>query len=245
MILYFVWGAGSEGNTLLNAIQYQYDSLDIARHLIQNKLTNQRALLKTIRKKSAQVTEAITLIQDKLAMVSSTTTLSELMGVEGYCAKIFFKEWFAKLDWTGRKPRVKHDPTNVLLDMGYTFLFNFIEGLLLLYGFDLYKGVCHQVFYQRKSLVCDLVEPFRCIIDHKILVAHGLKQIKYDDFKKINDQYVLPFNSAKPYTQYLVEAILGRKDDIFLFIQSYYRQFIRKNSIEHYPIFLFKDDVSC
>ena len=74
MILYFVWGAGSEGNTLLNAIQYQYDSLDIARHLIQNKLTNQRALLKTIRKKSAQVTEAITLIQDKLAMVSSTTT---------------------------------------------------------------------------------------------------------------------------------------------------------------------------
>ncbi|MGA0242299.1 MAG: type V CRISPR-associated endonuclease Cas1, partial [Candidatus Marinamargulisbacteria bacterium] len=213
-----VWGAGSDGNTLLKSIQYAYDSLDIARHLIKNKLMNQHGLLKTIRKKPSTVKDALKTIQHKIDTVDASETLSELMGTEGYCAKIFFKEWFGSMDWTGRKPRVKHDPTNVLLDMGYTFLFNFVEGLLLLYGFDPYKGVCHQMFYQRKSLVCDLVEPFRCIIDHKVLVAHGLKQIKTDDFEYINDQYRLSFKHAKPYTQFLVEAILERKDDIFLYI---------------------------
>ena len=51
------------------------------------------------------------------------------------------------------------------MDIGYTYLFNFIDALLRLYGFDTYLGFYHKEFYQRKSLVCDVVEPFRCIID--------------------------------------------------------------------------------
>ena len=161
------------------------------------------------------------------------------MGLEGSGARIFFGEWFADSEWKGRKPRTKCDPTNLLLDMGYTYLFNFVESLLLLYGFDIYKGVLHQVFYQRKSLVCDLVEPFRCIIDHKLKVAHGLGQIKVDDFELKHNQYLLPFSKAKPYTRLLVEAILDQKSEIFLYIQSYYRQFMKAASTDTYPIFEF------
>ena len=79
-------------------------------------------------------------------------------------------------------PGVKPDATNLLLDMGYTFLFNFIDALLLLFGFDSYKGCYHKLFFQRKSLSCDVVEPFRCIIEKQILKSYHLKQINKDDF---------------------------------------------------------------
>ena len=31
------------------------------------------------------------------------------------------------MDWLGRKPRVKSDYINAILDIGYTYLFNFVE----------------------------------------------------------------------------------------------------------------------
>ena len=92
------------------------------------------------------------------------------------------KVYFRKLKWERRMPRCKNDIPNLLLDIGYTYLFNFIESLLSIYGFDLYCGVHHTFFYQRKSLVCDLVEPFRCIIDQRIRKAYTLKQVNEDDF---------------------------------------------------------------
>jgi len=82
----------------------------------------------------------------------------------------------------GRYPRTKIDKNNLLLDMGYTFLFHFIETLLCLYGFDLYEGFYHKRFYQRKSLVCDVQEPFRCIIDEALKKAYNLGRISEKDF---------------------------------------------------------------
>lgn len=156
-----IWGASCDGNFILRNKQYQFNELDIAKHLVINKLENQSLLLKSIRKKSPETKQAISRIKQCIDDIPNCKQLDQLMGLEGLGARLFFGEWFGNLDWKGRKPRTKCDPINVLLDMGYTYLFNFIESLLLLYGFDIYKGVYHQVFYQRKSLVCDLVEPFR------------------------------------------------------------------------------------
>lgn len=41
---------------------------------------------------------------------------------------------------------MKCDPLNTLMDIGYTYLFNFADAHLRLYGFDTYMGVYHQVF---------------------------------------------------------------------------------------------------
>jgi CRISPR-associated protein Cas1 len=235
------WNAVSEGNFLLRSKQYSYNSLDIPKYLVKNKLTNQKTLLKSIRKKSDSVKAGISQIDDCLSNVNTCDSIDRLMGFEGVGSKAFFKEWFSDLEWKGRKPRTKCDPLNVILDMGYTYLFNFIESLLLLYGFDVYKGVYHQFFYQRKSLVCDIVEPFRCIIDHKIKVAFGLKQISLEDFELIRNQYFLSFSKAKPYTKFLVEALLNNKSEIFLYIQSYYRQFMKGASLDTYPTFYLKE----
>lgn len=71
-------------------------------------------------------------------------------------------------------PRTRADIPNLLMDIGYTFIYNFVEANLNLYGFDIYKGFYHQLFFERKSLVCDLVEPFRCLIDKQIRKMYNL-----------------------------------------------------------------------
>ncbi len=44
--------------------------------------------------------------------------------------------------------------------------------MLYIYGFDVFCGVLHRQFYMRKSLVCDVIEPFRPIIDLQIRKAN-------------------------------------------------------------------------
>ena len=145
---------------------------------------------------------------------------------------------FRDCNWIVRRPRVKHDPINSLQDTGYTMLFNFIEGLLGLYGFDVYKGVYHQCFYQRKSLVCDLIEPFRPIVDARIKKAYGLGQIKKEDFIEVNKQYRLFGKKSQPYIAWLLKAILKHKNPMFFYVQQYYRCFMQEKLIKDYPIFL-------
>jgi CRISPR-associated protein Cas1 len=158
--------------------------------------------------------------------------------VEGSIARVYFNNIFDSVDWKGRKPRIKFDMTNSVLDIGYTILFNFIEALLNLYGFDLFVGVLHQQFYMRKSLVCDLIEPFRAMIDWQIRKSINLGQFKEDDFNVINGQYLLKWSENPKYVSILMEPLLEHRAEIFLYIQAYYRAFMKQKSISEYPLFL-------
>jgi CRISP-associated protein Cas1 len=232
-----LWASGLEGNFLLRQKQYRYTDSIIARYLVELKIRNQISLLKSIRNKSEELKTSIQNINDYLRELPNAIEFSSILGLEGIASKVFFQNWFQSENWLGRKPRVKHDITNCLLDIGYTYLFNFIESMLSLYGFDIYQGVYHKNFYQRKSLVCDLVEPFRCIIDKQIKNAYNLKQIKEEDFGKKKNQYFLKIDKNKYYSRLILESILEHKTEIFLFVQSYYRCFMKNKEISNYPRF--------
>jgi len=231
------WNAATEGNFLLRKKQYTYDGLEIAKHIVFNKITNQCNLLKGIRKKSPSCKDAIQMLIQYKEKLNVAEDLNSILGLEGIASKVYFQNWFGSLPWQGRRPRAKHDIVNVLLDIGYTFLFYMVENMLSLYGFDIYQGVYHRNFYKRKSLVCDLQEPFRCIIDRQVKNAYGLGQIREDDFLLEKGQYKLKYTKSKEYTAWLIKSILEHKADIFLFCQQYYRCFIRMEAIERYPIF--------
>lgn len=237
-----VWNSGAEGNFLLREKQYKYQDLDIAWHLVKNKIENQILLLKSIRKKNLNTKTTIADLTGYWEREMGELELKSILGMEGIASKNFFKIWYGDLNWKGRKPRVKMDPINVLLDIGYTYLFNFIEAMTLLYGFDLYRGVYHQNFYQRKSLICDLVEPFRCIVDKKIKNAFNLKQVKEEDFIETKGFYSLRIDQNKKYTTWIVQDILKYKEEIFQYVQDYYRAFMRNKPIEEYPIFRIKEE---
>lgn len=116
-------------------------------------------------------------------------------------------------------------------------LFNIVDSLLQIYGFDVYCGVYHKEFYMRKSLVYDLVEPMRPIIDLKIRKAISLKQCKEEDFESYNNQCCLSYKKLPEYIGFLIEDILQHKDEMFLFIQGYYRSFMKGKPVSSYRDF--------
>lgn len=139
------------------------------------------------------------------------------MGLEGNAARIYFDQNFDNVKWNGRRPRVKDNAVNAVLDIGYTLLFNFIDSMLTLYGFDTYRGVLHTEFYLRKSLTCDLVEPFRPLVDWQVRKALNLGQIKEEHFNISNGRYLLDIRYNKDYVKFLMKPIMDRKTDIFLY----------------------------
>lgn len=243
-ILFFTFGfryigsinSKTEGNVLLREKQYKYNGQKIGKYLIKLKIQNQVLLLKSIRHKMLFIKENIKSLE-KLSSnnLYKANKLDTIMGIEGAASKLFFTAWFHGLDWKGRKPRTKIDPNNLLLDIGYTMLFNYMDAMLNLYGFDTYCGLYHRFFYQRKSLVCDLVEPFRCVIDKQIRKSYNLNQIKMDDFHYYKMKWFLSYKRNKPYIKFLMQSILDEKEEIFVFVQKFYRAFINQRSIEDFP----------
>ena len=232
-----VWNAPTEGNFLLRYKQYHFTDKELPKKIVENKIYNQLQLIKEIRKKTLVEKEAIKQLETYIEKIKEAQQWKEILGIEGIASRVFFTTYFKDMNWKGRQPRAKTNELNVLMDIGYTFVFYWVENMLHLYGFDVYKGIYHQNFYQRKSLVCDLVEPFRCIIDKQLRKAYNLGQIKTDDFVIIRNQYQLKHEKSKEYIKWLMESIIEHKAALYYYCRDYYRAFIREKSIEEYPIF--------
>jgi len=231
------FNCAAEGNTALRQKQYSAGTwnLEIAKELVSQKIANQLRLLKALRHLSAEDREAVEYLRS--LMINTATDVHSLMGIEGNAGRIFFGAYFRPLGWNRREPRCKRDIYNVLLDIGYTYLFQFVEAMLSLYGFDIYCGVLHTFFYQRKSLVCDIVEPFRCIIDQRIRKAYNLGQIDENDFFLKDGMYMLEWKQHDKYTRLFMKDILENKESIFKFCQTYYRWFMRGGQGLSFPVF--------
>lgn len=236
--VYEILGARMEGNTLLRKHQYEYTENDIGRKIEQNKIKNQSQILKNIRGKNQIMKEGIELLDKMVVQLEQQLEYLEVMGIEGNAARVYFSRVFDNVDWKGRKPRIKNDYVNVTLDIGYTMLFNIVDAILQVYGFDTYYGVFQKCFYMRKSLVCDLMEPIRPVVDYQVRKSINLGQCKENDFEVINNRWCLKYKSNPQYIQFLMNAILEYKDDIFLYIQQYYRFFMKRKSVSEIPVFI-------
>jgi len=224
-----------EGHVILRQSQYQktgQEELDMARKLVANKIQNQCALLKERDMKKGLFKEQKTYMKK----AASAESRDSLRGIEGSASRAFFQEYFKDMKWHRRAPRSKEDIPNVLLDIGYTMLFNCVESLLRLHGFDTYKGFYHTLFFQRKSLACDIMEPMRPIIDRELLKMHNLKRINKKDFKINGNRYLLPYQNSKKYAEIFLQAIMDRKEDIYGYVHDYYRYAIRGDE-EAFPSF--------
>ena len=236
----FLWADGAEANFLLRRRQYEmsFEDLSIARRLVENKILNHVTLLERIRKKNTPITNAIKHAHYCLSEgISNCSTLSELLALEGREAKQYFTAYFDGFNWQGRKPRIKSDFINVALDIGYTHLFNLVECFVRMFGFDIYVGVYHRLWFKRKSLICDLVEPFRCIIDNAIRSGINRKQIKEDNFENWNGEFRLKLEHNKAYNQFFFNALIVHKKAIFTYVQQYYRAFMQQKESHLYPMF--------
>jgi len=231
--------AEAEGNYLLRQRQYVLsvqEELFFAKKIVGNKAFNQLVLLKN--NKNISSAEQKQKQRDIINKIAAAKTGKELLGIEGSLTKDYFAAYFKSIGWYKRLPRTKVDIINLLMDLGYTFLFNYFEAMLGLYGFDSYKGIYHKLFFQRKSLACDLMEPFRLIIDKEILKSFNLKQVNEKDFKFINGGYFLPFDKQQKYVNLFLNAIMDYKEDIFIYVHQFYRCLMSEE--KEFPFFKLK-----
>ena len=235
----FFWSNTAEANFLLRQRQYTFDKddLTIARILITNKIKNQCQCLSDTRRRDDLTLSAIERCKDCESMASIATEYSELMGLEGLASRIFFEAYYQDLGWEQRRPRTKCDALNATLDIGYTILFNYVECFLRMFGFDLYVGVFHRLWFKRKSLVCDVMEPFRCIIDKTTRTAYHRNQFSEKDFDVQKGEHILKRERNADYCRIYFDALIPHKVRIFKYVQAYYRSFMGRKSEDSYPKF--------
>jgi CRISPR-associated protein Cas1 len=216
--------AEAEGNTEIRSIQYAMDQskqLQFAKILVANKVANQFGLIKDYLGHSPTIH-----IDKVLPNIADASMNQSLLGIEGSVANKYFKQVFKDYGWLRRAPTTKEDINNLLLDIGYSFLFNFVDSLLRLFGFDTYKGFYHKLYFQRKSLSCDLMEPIRVIIDKALLKAYALNRIDEKDFKYKQGQFEFKdWEVQKKYLGIFSSAIMHHKDDIYAYVLDWYRYY--------------------
>ncbi len=236
----FFFSITAEANFLLRKKQYAHakEDLLIPKILVENKIRNQIRLLEKTRLKTQTIQEAVENCSFLLSALPSAATYDAVMGTEGKAAKFFFPAYYEQLGWRARFPRAKIDPLNATLDIGYTMLFNYIEAFTRLFGFDPYQGVYHCLWFKRKSLICDLVEPFRCLIDQQVRKAFNRSQCKIEDFDLVKGEYILKREKNADYTKMFFEVLIERKNEVFKYVQQYYRCFMQDKKAEDYPRFL-------
>ena len=236
----FYWANSAEANYLLRQKQYSFskDDISIAKTIVENKIQNQIAALEKTRKKDELTLSSIRVCKDCIAKVPSVSQYSSLMGMEGLTSKIYFEAFFQGMNWKARRPRVKCDSINAALDIGYTILFNYVECFIRMFGFDPYVGIYHRLWFKRKSLVCDLMEPFRCLIDRTVRTAFHRKQFSDKDFEVIKGEYKLKLKKNSDYCKVFFDALVPLKMETFKYVQSYYRCFMREKDAADYPKFI-------
>lgn len=82
---------------------------------------------------------------------------------EAHAAKLYFKELFGS-----NFNRVSSTPTNACLNYGYTLLLSIFNKKIVASGYLTQLGLYHRNDSNQFNLSCDLVEPWRVLIDAKV-----------------------------------------------------------------------------
>ena len=126
---------------------------------------------------------------------------NSIMGFEGTASRAYFqclsKLMPEKYIFKGRSRRPAKDPFNAVLNYCYGILYSKIEKACILAGLDPYVGFLHTDNYNKKSMVFDLIEPFRIYADQTAVYLFTGKQIK-DEYFHMADNAVSLNDKGKP-----------------------------------------------
>jgi len=149
--------------------------LKLARECIRAKISNQRTMLM----RNGDVPDRVLrLLAEARDATEDTRDLTELLGVEGAAASLYFEQFASmikgaewKFDFAGRNRRPPRDPVNALLSLGYSILAKELAGVCHAVGLDPFLGFMHQPRYGRPALALDLMEEFRPLIADSVAIT--------------------------------------------------------------------------
>ena len=177
--------------------------------IVENKILNQANLLKKI--KSPKYKLLIGYIKE--------INTGDKTNREGHAAKVYFNELFGK-----NFSRNDNNSINAALNYGYAVLLSTINKEIISNGYLTQLGIHHKNEFNEFNLTCDIMEPFRVIIDNFVYFN---KEREFDSNYKLD--IVNIFNNTYKY-------IL--KDIIKMFVKN---TLDAMNEIERYKGYVYDE----
>src|SRR5207253_135761 len=139
--------------------------------------------------------------------------LDRLRGLEGAAAALYFGQFgkllrTADLTFAGRTRRPPRDPVNACLSFGYALLGSVLETEVLRCGLEPLIGFLHQPAYGRPSLMLDLLEEFRPLVDALVVRLVNLRQLGPRDFERRGGPDLEEILAEEPPDEALPDAAL-------------------------------------
>lgn len=165
--------------------------------IVKEKIKNQA---KALYKKSEE--DAMVLLQFANDVVDG-----DLTNREGHAAKYYFNRVFGN-DFT----RGSNDRRNVYLNYGYSLLLSQFNKAIVAKGYITQLGIHHKNEFNQFNLSCDLMEPFRPIIDNLVfeLDDNNYKEKLVELLSSciiIGDKRQNLVNAIQLYVGYVVKAL--------------------------------------
>jgi len=213
---------------------------ELVSQMVGQKLDNQIAFLKKLMyarpgREAAFKTpvERITRAREDLQRDGNDSledVRNRLMGIEGTAGRNYFqclsKVMPEKYRFDGRSRRPAHDPFNACLNYCYGMLYGLVEKACILSGLDPYVGFLHTDNYNKKSLVFDMIEPFRIFGDQTTVYLFTGKKMR-DDYFDGDGNAVSLNDRGKPV---VVEAMNRHMDETVRYRR---RNVKRRHIIQH------------
>ncbi|PID41608.1 MAG: CRISPR-associated endonuclease Cas1 [Gammaproteobacteria bacterium] len=146
--------------------------LPLIKALVQAKFNGYRLALATSRyidDKSCRHAQFIRSLTQADNALETAKSANSIRGMEGAVSKSWFallaESFDQKWGFSGRNRRPALDPVNALLSLSYSFVQGDVRQALVQRGFDIDIGFLHQLVPGRPSLVLDILEPFRPLVD--------------------------------------------------------------------------------
>lgn len=168
----------------------------IAREIVAAKIRNSRTFLRRNwrdERRGDDKETSLGALSRLAAKAPHARTMSELLGLEGEAAAVYFARFdrMLRTDASGLPPfsfekrtrRPPADPVNALLSMAYAVLTRTFLATLQSVGFDPYQGFYHQPRHGRPALALDMMEPYRSIIaDSAVVQVINNGEVRPGDF---------------------------------------------------------------
>lgn len=99
---------------------------------------------------------------------------------EGHAAKVYFNALFG-MDFT----RSEENATNAALNYGYGIILSAFNREIVAHGYLTQLGIFHDNMFNHFNLSCDLMEPFRILVDRKV------KAMTYSDLTSEEKHFIV------------------------------------------------------
>ncbi|MEW6455468.1 MAG: CRISPR-associated endonuclease Cas1 [Acidobacteriota bacterium] len=215
-----VWHSKLGSTTLIRRKQLEMaekeEGLEIAKEWVIIKFQNQIDFLNKLKitrpEKAEKINEWIFGLEDIIEKLKNLKgTLDEkrgsIMGFEGAGGRIYFDALSyiipERFKFEGRSRQPAQDEFNCLLNYGYGVLYSMVEKACIIAGLDPYVGFLHTDNYNKKSLVFDLIEMFRALVDQTVVYLFSQRKIKKEYFNEIQNGLTL----NKDGKAFLIEAL--------------------------------------